>query len=205
MSIKSVGVYLFDNVEILDFTGPLQVFSSAQYINAASIEKIETIAFNSSRIKVSKLDLNININRTIKTVDDVIGYDLLIIPGGLGTRHIIQNEQELKIIKLLIDSTTKVVSSVCAGSLILAKLGYLKGLTVTTHQGSINLLQQLEPDCIIDKQQRFIHNKSENGIDFIIAEGVSAGIDMSLYLLERYFSKQLSDDVRVYIEYFPNK
>ena len=196
MSLNKIAVLLFDEVEILDFSGPLQVFGALLYSYPDKCSSISILG-TSPLINVSKLNFNIEVNRLIS--EDQENYDLLIIPGGMGTREIIKNEGHLKDIKNLIERSDR-VATVCTGSLVLAKLGYLTGLHATTHYAATDILVKLDPTIIVDRSKRFIDHDH-----IIIAEGVSAGIDMSFYLIEKYYSAEMSHQIRKYIEYYPEK
>lgn len=191
--IKKVGILIFNDVELLDFAGPLQVFSAANYIDDDLLRSPLTIG-TKSKVRVSKSKIAITCN---KRISSRIKLDLFIIPGGFGTRRILDDKKLLaKIDKIIINS--KITASVCTGALILAKLGYLQNRTATTHFGALDLMKSLDETITIDRTQRYI----DHG-DIITAEGVSAGIDMSFYLLEKLYGKLLSDEVRKYIEYYP--
>ncbi len=192
---RTVGIFLFDNVELLDFAGPMQVLSSVNYVKKSAFESISTIA-SKSNIVVSKTTMTISIDEVIS---EESSFDLLIIPGGFGTRPILQDDKELYLLDQLI-AKSEVTASVCTGSLILAKLGYLSGLKATTHFAATDLLMRLDDSIELDRSKRF-HDHDK----YLIAEGVSAGIDMSLYLVAKYFGQELSDTVRRYIEYYPEK
>lgn len=191
--IKKIGILVFNDVELLDFAGPLQVFSAAHYIDDDLLRSPLTIG-TKSKVRVSKSKISITCN---KRISSRIKLDLFIIPGGFGTRPILEDKKLLaKIDKVITNS--KVTASVCTGALILAKLGYLENKTATTHFGAVDLMQSLDETITIDRTKRYI----DHG-DIITAEGVSAGIDMSFYLLEKFYGKPLSDEVRKYIEYYP--
>lgn len=191
--IKKVGILIFNDVELLDFAGPLQVFSAAHYVDDDLLKAPMTIG-TKSKVRVSKSKISIACN---KRISSRIKLDLFIIPGGFGTRQILEDKKLLaKIDKIITNS--KVTASVCTGSLILAKLGYLKDKSATTHFAAVDLLQSLDQTITVDRTKRYI----DHG-DIVVAEGVSAGIDMSFYLLKKFYSKALSDEVRKYIEYFP--
>lgn len=195
MEIKKVGILIFNDVELLDFAGPLQVFSAANYVDDDLLSVPMTIG-TKSKVRVSKSKISITCN---KRISGRIKLDLFIIPGGFGTRSILEDKKLLtKIDKIIANS--KVTASVCTGSLILAKLGYLKDKTATTHFAAVDLLQNLDETITVDRSKRYI----DHG-DIVVAEGVSAGIDMSFYLLEKYYGKSLSDEVRKYIEYYPEQ
>ena len=190
-----IGILLFDGVELLDFAGPMQVLSSAAYVDEQLVESIKTIGLT-REISVSKTTLKIQVDELLQNVENL---DLLVIPGGFGTREIVKNEGYLNALSPLVEQS-EVVASVCTGSLVLAKLGVLGGLRATTHFAAVDLMAKLDPTITIDRSKRYYDNGK-----YVIAEGVSAGIDMSFHLLERLFSQELSDQGRKYIEYYPEK
>lgn len=190
---RRIGILLFDDIELLDFAGPLQVFTSLQSLFPETIDTVDTIGL-SRVITVSKCLLEIKCQLTIEEAGN---YDLIVIPGGMGTRSILKNKCELSTIKSLIDRS-KITTSVCTGSLILAKLGLLHNKRATTHHKALDLLQELDETIIIDRASRYIDHGQ-----MIISQGVSAGIDMSFYLVEKYHGKSISEHVRDYIEYHP--
>ena len=190
-----IGILLFNGVELLDFAGPMQVLSSAAYVDEQLVESIKTIGLT-REISVSKTTLKIQVDELLHNVENL---DLLVIPGGFGTREIVKNEGYLNALSPLVEQS-EAVASVCTGSLVLAKLGVLGGLRATTHFAAVDLMAKLDPTITIDRSKRYYDNGK-----YVIAEGVSAGIDMSFHLLERLFSQEVSDQVRKYIEYYPEK
>lgn len=192
MEIKSIGMLLFDDVELLDFAGPLEVFGAANYAKGGDLFSIETIGLQ-KEIAVSKSLLQV----TADTVLDGQHYDLFLIPGGFGTRPIIKDESILHNIQSTIDGSN-VTATICTGALILAKLGYLTNKEVCSHHLSFDLLKKLDPSVDIIPDKRYVDHDS-----IITAAGVSAGIDMSFYILTKVYGKEFSQQVRRYIEYFP--
>lgn len=192
MEINRIGMLLFEDVELLDFAGPLEVFGAANYVHDGDLYSIETVA-PTKQVKVSKSLLNVTADQTL----DGQAYDLFLIPGGFGTRPIVKNEDLLAQIKQTIDKS-KIVASICTGSLILAKLGYLKEKEVCSHHLSYDILQKLDPSITINKEARYMDHDS-----IITAAGVSAGIDMSFHILRRFYGKEIAETVKSYIEYYP--
>ena len=193
--IASVGILLFDQVELLDFAGPLQVFSAAQAIDPDKVSRVETFSLINP-VTVAKCDLKVWATKNIREVQ---GYDILIIPGGMGTRPILKDQEQLHSINQQIKNSN-ITTSVCTGSLILASLGYLKGKKATTHFGALDILRKLDPSIEVDRSKRY----HDHG-NIVVAEGVSAGIDMSFHLLDRHVGEEFSKEVRRYIEYYPEK
>ncbi len=188
----TVGVFLFDQVELLDFAGPLQVLAAAKHLYSDTIDNIDVIAFQES-IEVAKCGLTVRPNVLWSPVER--GYDLLIIPGGIGTRAIIKDQLALVKFKALIEKS-KIICTVCTGSLLLAKLGMLSHRRATTHFGAVDDMIEIDPSVIIDRTCRYI----DHG-DVVIAEGVSAGIDMAFYLLSKFYGEDISNEVKTYLEY----
>lgn len=196
MSLRNVGVLLFDQAELLDFAGPLQVFASFRYLYPDDCDKVITIGM-SDKVHIAKLGMFVTTDVTIDHCTDT--FDILIVPGGQGTRELIKSPDELHAIRSLLGQT-KVTASVCTGSLVLAQLGLLQNKKSTTHYGAIELLQSIDPSTEIDRSKRFHDHDS-----IVVSEGVSAGIDMSLYLIAKYYGQEKSDAVKKYIEYYPEK
>lgn len=189
--LSKVKILLFDDVELLDFAGPLEVFGVAQHLaNEKEKFRLGTMAFESS-ILVDKTGLEI-IPKSLVRVEPI---DLLIIPGGKGSRDIISSPERLQEIDKLIKNASH-VASVCTGALILAKLGYLKNKMITTHPNGLPTIKEIDKSITCDLSQRFI----ENG-KFITSAGISAGIDMSLFLIEKFWSKTLRTKVEEYMVY----
>lgn len=194
MKIKSIGMFLFEDVELLDFAGPLEVFGAANYVYDGELYSIETVA-PTKEIKVSKSLLNVTADQVLNAQ----GYDLFLIPGGFGTRPIVKDNDLLRRIKQTIDNS-KIIASICTGSLILAKLGLLSGKEVCSHHLSYDILQKLDPTVSINKSARYMDHDR-----IITAAGVSAGIDMSFHILKRFYGDEFANTVRSYIEYYPEK
>lgn len=196
MSSLRIGVLIFDEVELLDFAGPLQVFSAAMSMDTSMVKQIDVIGLTSP-VVVSKSLIHVTPNVSIE--ESAGPYDWLVVPGGMGTRALVKDDLALEKIQGLINRS-EITMSVCTGSLVLAKLGLLSGLRATTHFAAVDILKKLEPTTIVDRTVRYIDHGS-----LVITEGVSAGIDGSFYLLDKYCSAEFSDSVRKYIEYYPEK
>ncbi len=193
-TLKTIGILLFNDVELLDFAGPMQVFSSLAALYPDLGIQVYNLGLSES-IEVSKTRLQIS---GLQPIDSwTKRLDMILIPGGLGTRAIVKSEEQLEAIRRII-SLTEISSSVCTGSLILAKLGQLSNKAATTHFAAIELLKKIDDSIIVDRTKRY-HDHD----NVVVSEGVSAGIDMSLYLIARYHGQEKADHVRKYIEYFP--
>jgi len=122
---------------------------------------------------------------------------LLIIPGGFGTRRLLENAQVLQWIQT-VALQAKQVASVCIGALLLAKAGLLTGHRATTHWASLDLLASFDPTITVDRDQRFVND----GI--ITAAWVAAGIDMAFAIVESMCGPSVANETAHYIEYQRN-
>lgn len=191
----NIGILLFDDVELLDFAGPMQVFMAAQYIDATTIQKVETIGTH-KQIKVSKSGMKVQVEQLLSSLPT---YDILVVPGGFGTRPILADDTLLSQIEALI-ANADFCMTVCTGSLILAKLGRLSDLKATTHIGALDLMRSIDQSIDVDRSQRYHRHPY-----LLITEGVSAGIDGAFHLLKQLYGQDMADKVRAYIEYYPEK
>lgn len=172
---------------MLDAIGPYEVLRN---IEGA---EIYFVAEKKGEIKADSNFVHINAKYDI---DDIKDADVLLIPGSTITFiREMKNKRVLKWIKM-IDKTTKWTTSVCSGSLILASTGVLKGKEATSHWKPIKLLKEFE---VIPKRERIV----EQG-KYITAAGVSAGIDMALYLADRIVGELETKAIQLVIEYDPN-
>ena len=194
---KNVGIFIFDNVEILDFAGPYEVFSSVRLTkeSRADIYNIPapfyTFTISEKKKKViASGGLKITSNYNFKSCPQL---DFLIIPGGIGTRDLLQNKLVLDWI--LYNKNVPIVASVCTGALLLAKNGMLYNKKATTHWGAYDLLKTIDSSINVIKNKRFVFDK------YYSSSGVSSGIDMCLHIIEKIYGKNISKNTSKYIEY----
>jgi len=187
--MKNVGILLFDNVEVLDFAGPFEVFSVTGQRDGDGYFKVFTISENDVVEAVNGLKVMSDYR-----LDNHPEIDILVVPGGYGARAALKNNTVLNWVK---DASKKseYTLSVCTGSLILAKAGLLKNLEATTHHTCYDLLEELDDSLILIKE-RFLDNGR-----IITAAGVSAGIDASMYIIEKIHGEAVSKETAKYIEY----
>ncbi|MBS4218358.1 DJ-1/PfpI family protein [Bacillus sp. FJAT-49711] len=187
---RNVAILIFDNVEVLDLTGPFEVFITGS--NRGKDFNVYTVAEHDRPIIALG---NLSINPTY-TIGNCPQPDLLIIPGGWGSR----NEMENKIITNWIREISKDVElllSVCTGALILAKANLLDGLKLTTNRLAMNELKAVAPESAeIIEDARYIDNGK-----IILSAGVSAGIDMSLYVVSKLFGEERAKHTAQLMEY----
>lgn len=194
----NVGILIFEGVEILDFAGPFEVFSRTRLEpGAASRRSEESAPFNV--FTVAKARAPIRTTGNLEVVPhhgfaDAPRIDLLLVPGGWGTRPLLDDRETLEWIRGAA-ATARRTTSVCTGSLLLAKIGLLAGRRATTHWAALDLLESLGAGVKVERALRVV----DDGI--ISSAGVASGIDMAFYVVETLFGKAVADETAHYIEY----
>ncbi|WP_445246842.1 DJ-1/PfpI family protein [Microcoleus sp. OTE_8_concoct_300] len=200
MPTKNVAIFMFDDVEVLDFAGPFEVFSVTSELSegdslrdsfASRPFAVSTVAEHPGSVN-ARNGLSVNPDCTISNCP---APDILIIPGGQGTRKLIDNSAVINWIKDCA-RTAELVLSVCTGSLLLAKADLLENLEATTHHGALELLRELAPNTTIIENKRFVDNGK-----IITSGGIAAGIDMSLYVVCRLLGKAKAEQTSKHMEY----
>jgi transcriptional regulator GlxA family with amidase domain len=183
----AVAIYLFKNVEVLDFAGPFEVFTTASRVflkhnpDKPAPFKVFTVAKTSAPVQA---------RAGLKTlpdfsVDDGPRIDLLVIPGGVVDEEL-QDEQMIDWVRAT-SSSAQMTASVCTGAFLLAKAGLLDGQQATTHWEDIADLRSQFPQVWVQEGVRWV---DEGAV--VTSAGIAAGIDMSLHLVARLASKELA-------------
>ena len=199
MNRKQVGILIFESVEVLDFCGPFEVFSVTRLNEEKRREELSPF----SAFLVAETKRPVVATGGMKVLpdydlDDCPQSDVLVVPGGWGTRKEINNE---RLLRWIADRSRQVetLTSVCTGALLLGKAGLLDGKRATTHWRSLDWMQELFPKTTVERQLHFV----EAGSLFTSA-GISAGIDMSLKVVVRYFGEAIARATARHMEYpFP--
>ena len=189
----NIGVALFDGAEELDWAGPWEVLAAWAGQWPDDGVHVFTLAREDRPVTCAK-GLRVLPDETWESAPPL---DVLVYPGGMGTRRDLQDEAVLDWIRGLAAGDT-MIASVCTGSLVLAAAGLLDGKSATTHWGSLEVLPTLGHDIEVRPEVRFVDNGS-----VLTAAGVSAGIDMALHLVARLQSTERAREVRRYIQYDP--
>jgi len=196
-NILNVGILIFDDVEVLDFAGPFEVFSRTRMRpgveSRRSSEGAPFNVYSVARIKepvIATGGLEIQPRYDFTNCPPV---DLLVVPGGWGTRRLLDNDDTLSWIGKVAEGGAR-ITSVCTGSLLLAKAGLLKNKAATTHWGALETLAALDPTIKV-RRKRYV----DQGI--ITSAGISAGIDMALYVVGELLGSEVSEDTARYMEY----
>jgi len=178
---RNVAILIFDDVEVLDFAGPFEVFN-------VTGEVIEPHPFNVYTVALAAFPVyargKLNITPAY-SIDDCPPPDILIVPGGLGTRPLLESEALLNWLREQVDEVEYLLS-VCTGALLLGKAGLLDGLEATTHHTAFKLLRELAPKAQVIENKRYVDTNGK----IITAGGISAGIDMALYVVHKLLGEE---------------
>jgi transcriptional regulator GlxA family with amidase domain len=199
MNRKQVGILIFENVEVLDFCGPFEVFSVTRLDEEQ--RRDDPSPFNVFLVaETTKPVVTTGAMKVLPDydLDNCPSLDILVVPGGWGTRKEMNNE---RLLRWITDRSKQVeiLASVCTGALLLGKAGLLDGKRATTHWRSLDWMQELFPKVFVEKHLHFV----EEGALFTSA-GISAGIDMALKVVARYFGEAVARATAKQMEYpFP--
>ena len=194
----NAGIFIFDGVEVLDFAGPFEVFSRTRLRPGTESRRSEDSApFEVFTIAATREPVNATGGLRVVPHHDFASaprVDLLVIPGGFGTRPLLEDKATLDWIRRTAASA-RTVTSVCTGSLLLARAGLLAGRRATTHWGALDLLAGIDPTVTVDREARVV----TDGI--VSSAGVAAGIDMAFEVVEQICGRAVADETAHYIEY----
>lgn len=188
---RNLAILIFDEVEVLDFCGPFEVFSVANRFTDSPAFHVFTVAEKPGPV-LTRGGLSVNPHKCLANCPRP---DLLLIPGGQGTRKEMHNPALIDWIRQA-SSEAELVLSVCTGALLLAKAGLLDGLEATTHKGAIDLLREVAPRTTIQADRRFVDNGR-----MVCSAGIAAGIDMSLHVVARLVGREVAEKTARQMEY----
>ena len=188
---RNVGILIFEDVEVLDFCGPFEVFSVAGGQISPGAFKVFTVAETHGPL-LARNGLSVNARYMLAEAPTI---DVLLIPGGIGTRPLMHHAEVLAWIGQRA-RTAELVLSVCTGSLLLARSGLLAGLSATTHHAALPLLREVAPGTTVRDDARFVDNGR-----IITSAGVAAGIDMSFHVIDKLLGREVATATARHIEY----
>lgn len=191
MNRRTVGILLFDQVETLDFAGPFEVLSVAEDGRGCHPFKVLTVAASEDPLRTIG-GLSVIPHHSISQAPHL---DVIVVPGGAGTVHLMENGAIVDWI-LTRYQDAELVMAVCSGARVLAKAGLLDGLSVTTHHQVVDHLAELAPRAVIDTSKRYIDTGR-----IMTTGGISAGIDGSLHVVERFVGEEAARATAHYMEY----
>jgi transcriptional regulator GlxA family with amidase domain len=190
MKMRTVAIVLFDEVEELDFAGPWEVFSYFRKQNPELCE-VYTASEAGAPIRCAK-GLRVIPDHSFATAP---AADVVVVPGGQGRRREVDNPRMIEFLRAVFERA-ELMTSVCTGAFLLERAGLLNGKRATTYWGALDEFRAL--GTVTVTPQRYVDDGK-----VITASGVSAGIDMSLYVIGKLWSPELARKVQKGIEYFP--
>lgn len=188
--MTTIGIVLFKGVEELDFVGPLEVFQMA--LRDSVKGKLVLLAEDPGPLTCAKG------MRVLPdcSLDDHPPLDVLVVPGGMATREEVKNERLLAWLRKTAP-TCKWVTSVCTGSMLLLAAGIASGKRITTHWGALDLLREMGGAEVVGGP-RFVRDGN-----LVTSAGVSAGIDMSLWIVGQLFGVPHARETQRWMQYDP--
>jgi transcriptional regulator GlxA family with amidase domain len=185
----NIGIYIYDNAEVLDFSGPFEVFSVAK--------RLAEEDWNVFLVSETGSTVTARGNYRIEPHYSITNHpalDILLVVGGVHTEEI----QKKSVIRWISECSepAKIVASVCTGCFLLAEAGLLDNLSVTTHWEDIPDLRAQYPLLNVLENKRWVQAGK-----YLTSGGISAGIDMSLFLVSRFASQELAEKTAKQMEY----
>jgi transcriptional regulator GlxA family with amidase domain len=178
----NIGIYIYDEAEVLDFAGPFEVFSVASRFLEDSKKFNVFLISEEDKVVIARGGFNVNPNCHFSNCPKI---DVLIIVGGVHTKELEKRNVIDWIYKT--SKNASLVASVCTGAFLLAEANIITNHQVTTHWEDINDLQNNYPNLKVLSNKRWI---DEGNI--VTSGGISAGIDMSLHLIDKLYGEQLA-------------
>jgi transcriptional regulator GlxA family with amidase domain len=189
--VTTIGMLLFDGVEELDFVGPWEVFTML-HACVAGEGRVVTVSERGGSVRCAK-GLRVAVDHSF---EDAPPLDVLLVPGGQGTRREVGNPAVIEWIRKA-GAGCRWVTSVCTGALLLHEAGFAKGKRVTTHWAFVEELRARGDATVLDGP-RYVRDGN-----LVTAAGVSAGIDMALWLVGQLHSPEVARRVQRLVQYDP--
>lgn len=188
-----IGIFLFNEVEVLDFAGPFEVLSITTYpeSNVKPFD-VKTVAQTKETVRARN---GLQVVPDYSFADNT-NFDILIIPGGYGAEEIeIHNDVVVSWIKDQMNKVT-LMTSVCTGAFLLAKAGLLDGKRATTHWMDIDRLEREFEKVLVERGVKYVDEGS-----IITSGGISAGINMSFFLIVKLLGEEIARTTAKRMEY----
>jgi transcriptional regulator GlxA family with amidase domain len=196
MNRKRVGILIFPQVEVLDFCGPFEVFSVTRLNEAARREEPSPfeVLVVAERAEPVTATGGLRVIPDV-TIDTCPALDVLVVPGGWGTRSEIKNERLVAWIAAR-GRQVETLTSVCTGSMLLGQAGLLDGRHATTHWRALPWMRESFPTVTVEEKLHVV----EDG-NVLTSAGISAGIDMALRVVARYHGEDVARATARNMEY----
>src|SRR5262245_16787352 len=200
MKRTRVGIVVFPDVDLLDFCGPYEVFTTARLDEAKRRE--EPSPFDGVLVAERREPVTTAAGMRVipdYTFRDCPPFDVLVVPGGWGTRSEIKNPRLLQWIASRAVQV-QLLTSVCTGAMLLGQAGLLDGHRATTHWRSLDWMRESFPAVTVEDAYHVV----EDGT-LLTSAGISAGIDMSLRVVARFYGDAVARATARHMEYpFPD-
>jgi transcriptional regulator GlxA family with amidase domain len=192
---RTIGIFVFDGVEVLDFAGPYEVFTCASRVHGGeggqpAPFRVVTIGRHADMLR-ARAGLTVLPEADFSTMPRL---DVLLIPGGVIDAELARPEVIDWIAAT--DRHTEITASICNGAILLAATGLLDGLPATTHWADMDELRERFPAVQVQQDRRWVDNGR-----IVTSGGISAGIDMSLHLVGRLAGMELARRTALRMEY----
>jgi transcriptional regulator GlxA family with amidase domain len=193
--MTTFGMLLFEGAEELDFVGPWEVITASAMLQARSGRPADTVVTIAEQVGAVRCAKGLRVVPD-HTLDDHPPLDVLLVPGGMGTRREVANAKVIDWINATAQGS-RWVTSVCTGALLLHEAGPARGKRVATYFGFEDELEA-RGDVTVVRDARYVVDGN-----LVTSQGVSAGIDMALWLVGRIYGPPHARAVRRYIQYDP--
>jgi transcriptional regulator GlxA family with amidase domain len=196
MERKSVGIVLFEDVEVLDFSGPFEVFSATRLNEEKRREELSPFHV----LLVAENSAPVTTVGGMKVIphyafNNCPPLDILVVPGGWGVRKEQNNPVMLNWLRARAPEA-ETLTSVCTGSMLLGFAGLLNGIHATTHWRALDWMRDSFPSVTVEYEKHVV----EDG-RVLTSAGISAGIDMALQVVARYFGQEIARATARHMEY----
>ncbi|MFC7496927.1 MULTISPECIES: DJ-1/PfpI family protein [unclassified Nocardioides] len=184
VSHRTVAILAFDDMEVLDFAGPYEVFNVAGELGEGEPFSVFSVGVGEGAVTGRG---GFTVLPTYSIADAPIP-DLVVVPGGAGSRTLMKDEQALSWVRERA-AEAELLMSVCTGALVLGAAGLLAGRPATTHHDAYDELAAVSPTTKVIRGQRFVRS-SEN---ILTSGGVSAGVDLALHVVQLLAGRETRD------------
>lgn len=188
---RTVAILMYEGAEVLDFAGPFEVFAVTSELNDDALFEVSMVGAMRQPVRA----VNGMLVMPNRSFDEIAGPDILVVPGGGGSRQAMQDAALLGWTARAAEAA-EIVVAVCSGARILGALGLLAGKEVTTHHQVFEHLQQIEPSARLNREARFVDTGK-----IVTTGGISAGIDGSFHVVARLLGRGIADRTAAYMEY----
>lgn len=188
---RNVAILVYEGAEVLDFSGPFEVFAVTSELNDHALFDVAIVAGSLDPVH----SVNGMLVKPNRTYADMPQPDVLVVAGGSGSRRAMHERTLLEWVRGAAESA-EIVLSVCSGARILGALGLLADREVTTHHQVFDHLQEIEPSARLNRNARFVDTGR-----IVTTGGISAGIDGSFHVVARLLGQQIAQKSARYMEY----